>query len=155
MATEIAVTARQSSVLQLSLNGYSQREIARQLKIGVDTVTQDLRAMLHRQRLAHAMDAEQWRVIISARLDDSRVRLRKIARNSTASDNTKIAAERALVDIETRRANLLGVQVRGDMGDLADWLKDLAGRRTAVDDIEQIAKEDRASRTLTVEPESD
>lgn len=155
LAHRVAVADRAGLVLRLSRDGWSLRAIGERVGCSAPLVRKILAEALAERSSTNALEAEQVRLIIADRLDDSRKALLSIARGepqpiggreaarkrargeaipcSVPTVGERIAAQRTLAGIEEQRARLLGVAARGAMGDLADWLTDLAGRRSATD----------------------
>jgi alkylhydroperoxidase family enzyme len=145
------------------LDGMGQRAIARELGCSPCVVDADFKAILAEDAARKPLQAEEMRAVISTRLDDSRARLLAIARDEgghvvddkgkvrwigpTASEG--IAAERALVDIEEKRAKLLGVAVRTAEGDLAAILLDIATRNSGSDSVHDVDALPVSSGTAT------
>ena len=110
------------------LDGHGVRAIGRMIGMDPSTVHDDIRAFLAEDAARRPMQAEQLREVIGARLDESRVRLVKLAQSSACTPSERIAAERTLASIEAQRADLCGVKPKGAAGELLEALAELARR---------------------------
>lgn len=128
-ATQLRTIERREKVALLSEAGWSQMAIAKQLGCDPLTVRTDLHAMLDEIAGTHALTIERLRAQILARLDASRLNCSAIAFDPQCTLTERLAAERQLLAIESKRAEITGATVRGTMGQIGDFLDDLVKRR--------------------------